>query len=74
MYGEATSSVFTVLKIFQCIYNCYLPKILYNPCFQQYAVSSTVKACGEEGSGLNRKIKMKPASAKQESNTKTILS
>jgi putative transposase len=39
---------------------------------QQYAVSSIVKACGEEGAGLNRKVKAKPASAKQESNTKAI--
>jgi len=30
------------------------------------AVSSTVAACGEEGSGLRRKTKTKPASAKQE--------
>jgi putative transposase len=30
------------------------------------AVSSTVSACGEEGSGLRRKTKTKPASAKQE--------
>ncbi|MDD2728470.1 RNA-guided endonuclease TnpB family protein [Malikia sp.] len=30
------------------------------------AVSSTVSACGEEGSGLGRKTKAKPASAKQE--------
>ena len=30
------------------------------------AVSSTVAACGEEGSGLRRKTKAKPASAKQE--------
>jgi putative transposase len=34
------------------------------------AVSSTVSACGEEGSGLGRKLKTKPASAKQESSTK----
>jgi len=34
------------------------------------AVSSTVLACGEEGSGFDRKIKVKPASVKQESNTK----
>jgi putative transposase len=30
------------------------------------AVSSTVSACGEEGSGLGRKAKTKPASVKQE--------
>jgi putative transposase len=30
------------------------------------AVSSTVSACGEEGSGLGRKFKVKPASTKQE--------
>lgn len=30
------------------------------------AVSSTVAACGEEGAGLGRKSKVKPASAKQE--------
>lgn len=34
------------------------------------AVSSTVSACGEEGSGLGRKLKTKPASAKQESSSK----
>lgn len=34
------------------------------------AVSSTVSACGEEGSGLGRKVQAKPASVKQESNTK----
>ena len=32
------------------------------------AVSSTVSACGEAGSGLSRKTKMKPASVKQEVN------
>lgn len=32
------------------------------------AVSSTVAACGEEGSGLGRKIKAKPVSVKQEVN------
>jgi putative transposase len=32
------------------------------------AVSSTVSACGEEGSGLDRKVKVKPASVKQEIN------
>ena len=30
------------------------------------AVSSTVSACGEEGSGLGRRLKAKPASVKQE--------
>lgn len=34
------------------------------------AVSSTVSACGEEGSGLGRKLKTKPASTKQESSSK----
>jgi len=34
------------------------------------AVSSTVSACGEEGSGLGRKLKTKPASLKQESSSK----
>ena len=33
---------------------------------QNMAVSSTVAACGEEGSGLRRKTKTKPASMKQE--------
>ena len=33
------------------------------------AVSSTVSACGEEGSGLRRKPKVKPASVKQEANS-----
>ena len=33
---------------------------------QNMAVSSTVAACGEEGSGLRRKTKTKPASVKQE--------
>lgn len=32
------------------------------------AVSSTVTVCGEGGSGLNRKIEVKPASVKQKSN------
>jgi len=36
------------------------------------AVSSTVSACGEEGAGLNRKIQVKPASAKQEVSSKSI--
>lgn len=34
------------------------------------AVSFTASACGEEGSGLARKRKVKPASEKQESNSK----
>ncbi|MHB1729746.1 MAG: RNA-guided endonuclease InsQ/TnpB family protein [Leptospirillum sp.] len=34
------------------------------------AASSTVSACGEEGSGLGRKLKTKPASVKQESSSK----
>ena len=34
------------------------------------AVSSTVSACGEEGSGFGRKLKTKPASVKQESSRK----
>ncbi len=34
------------------------------------AVSSTASACGEEGSGLGRKLKTKPASVKQESSAK----
>jgi len=33
------------------------------------AVSSTVSACGEEGSGLGRKLKTKPALVKQESSS-----
>jgi putative transposase len=36
-----------------------------------YAVSSTVSACGEEGAGLSRKTKVKPASVKQEVNAIT---
>lgn len=36
------------------------------------AVSSTVSACGEVGSGLGRKLKTKPASVKQESSSKAI--
>lgn len=36
------------------------------------AVSSTVSACGEEGSGLGRKLKTKPASVKQELSTKHV--
>lgn len=36
------------------------------------AVSSTVSACGEEGSGFGRKLKTKPASVKQESSSKAI--
>jgi putative transposase len=38
------------------------------------AVSSTVTACGEEGSGLSRKTRVKPASVKQESNSKLPMS
>ncbi len=34
------------------------------------AVSFTVSACGEEGAGLGRKLKTKPASVKQESSSK----
>ncbi len=34
------------------------------------AVSSTVSACGEEGSGSDRKTRTKPASVKQESSSK----
>jgi putative transposase len=37
---------------------------------RNYAVSSTVSACGEEGAGLCRKMKTKPASVKQEFNSK----
>ena len=29
------------------------------------AISSTVSACGEKGSGISRKVCVKPASAKQ---------
>jgi len=36
------------------------------------AVSSTVSACGEEGSGLDRKTQVKPASMKQEVSNKSI--
>lgn len=36
------------------------------------AVSSTVAVCGEEGSGLGRKAKVKPASVKQESNIEAV--
>lgn len=35
-----------------------------------YAVSSTVSACGAEGSGSSRKARTKPAAVKQEINTK----
>lgn len=35
-----------------------------------YAVSSTVSACGAEGSGSSRKTRTKPAAMKQEINTK----
>ena len=37
---------------------------------RNYAVSATVSACGEEGAGPRRKTKTKPASTKQEINTK----
>jgi putative transposase len=37
---------------------------------RNYAVSSTVSACGEEGSGPGRKPKVKPASVKQEANNR----
>ena len=36
---------------------------------RNYAVSSTVSACGENGSGRSRKTKVKPVSTKQEVNT-----
>jgi putative transposase len=36
-----------------------------------YAVSSTVSACGAEGSGSSRKVRTKPAAVKQEINAKT---
>jgi putative transposase len=38
------------------------------------AVSSTVSSCAEEGSGLGRKLKTKPASVKQESSAKLPMS
>jgi len=38
------------------------------------AVSSTASACGEEGAGLSRKTKVKPASVKQEVNAITTYS
>ena len=37
---------------------------------RNYAVSSTVSACGGEGAGLRRKTKAKPAPVKQEINAK----
>ena len=37
---------------------------------KEYAVSSTVSACGEEGSDQGRKFLVKPASVKQEVSTK----
>jgi len=40
---------------------------------QEYAVSSTVSACGGEGSGLPRKRQAKPAPVKQEFNRKLDL-
>ena len=39
---------------------------------KNYAVSSTVSACGEEGSGRCRKTAAKPASLKQEANSKPV--
>jgi putative transposase len=39
---------------------------------KKYAVSSTVSACGEEGSGLRHKLKAKPASVKQEVNSRFV--
>jgi putative transposase len=38
---------------------------------RNYAVSSTVSACGGEGSGRRRKMTVKPAPAKQEANSKS---
>jgi putative transposase len=38
---------------------------------RNWAVSSTVSACGEEGSGSGRKARTKPASVKQESSRKS---
>ena len=38
---------------------------------KNYAVSSTVSACGEEGAGRGRKTTVKPSSAKQEVNIKS---
>jgi putative transposase len=35
---------------------------------KKLAVSSTVTACGEEGSGLGLAVRVKPVSVKQESN------
>ncbi len=40
---------------------------------REYAVSSTVSACGAEGSGSRRKVKTKPAATKQEFNSKPVL-
>jgi len=37
-----------------------------------YAVSSTVSACGEEGAGAGRKIRVKPTSMKQELSTEPV--
>jgi putative transposase len=39
---------------------------------KKYAVSSTVSACGEEGSGFRRMPKVKPASVKQEVNSRFV--
>lgn len=38
---------------------------------RNYAVSSTVSACGAEGSGSGRKARVKPAATKQEPNAKS---
>ncbi|MEN9503879.1 MAG: hypothetical protein RI964_3164 [Pseudomonadota bacterium] len=40
---------------------------------EEYAVSSTVAACGGEGTGLTRKRQVKPAPMKQEFNRKLDL-
>jgi hypothetical protein len=40
----------------------------FTPNLEKLAVSSTVSACGEEGSGGRRKLATKPASVKQEPN------
>jgi len=39
---------------------------------EKMAASSAVTACGEDGSGLGRKTKVKPASVKQDSRAKAI--
>ena len=43
-----------------------------NSCKNQYAVSSTVSACGAEGSGLSSYWQVKPAARKQEINIKSL--